>query len=81
MLIDEARITIKGGNGGDGLVHFYSDAFRPKGGPDGGKGGDGGNLYFKVALISFVIPKNLPLKMVKKVVPTIVLVGMAKMLF
>jgi len=47
MLIDEARITIKGGNGGDGLVHFYSDAFRPKGGHDGGKGGDGGNLYFK----------------------------------
>ncbi len=47
MLIDEAQITIKGGNGGDGIVHFYSDGSRPKGGPDGGKGGDGGNLYFK----------------------------------
>jgi GTP-binding protein len=47
MLIDEVRITIKGGDGGDGIVHFYSDAFRPKGGPDGGIGGDGGSVYFE----------------------------------
>ena len=47
MLIDEVRITIKGGDGGNGVVHFYSDAFRPKGGPDGGIGGDGGSVFFE----------------------------------
>ncbi|HQI12972.1 GTPase ObgE [Candidatus Shapirobacteria bacterium] len=47
MLIDEVSIIAKAGNGGSGLVHFYSDGSRPKGGPDGGRGGDGGDLYFK----------------------------------
>lgn len=47
MLIDEVAIKIKAGDGGDGRVHFYHDAFRPKGGPDGGKGGDGGSVYFE----------------------------------
>lgn len=47
MLIDEVEIKIKAGDGGDGRVHFYHDAFRPKGGPDGGKGGDGGSVYFE----------------------------------
>lgn len=47
MLIDEVRITIKGGDGGNGIVHFYSDAFRPKGGPDGGNGGNGGSVFFE----------------------------------
>ena len=40
MLIDEVKIVIKSGNGGNGLAHLYSDGSRPKGGPDGGKGGD-----------------------------------------
>jgi GTP-binding protein len=47
MLIDEVHITIKGGDGGKGIVHFYNDAFRPKGGPDGGNGGEGGSVYFE----------------------------------
>lgn len=47
MLIDEVHITIKGGDGGNGIVHFYNDAFRPKGGPDGGSGGNGGSVYFE----------------------------------
>lgn len=47
MLIDEVHVTIKAGNGGNGTVHFYSDAFRPKGGPDGGEGGKGGDIYFE----------------------------------
>jgi len=47
MLIDEVHITIKGGDGGNGIVHFYNDAFRPKGGPDGGNGGHGGSVFFE----------------------------------
>lgn len=47
MLIDEVHIIIKGGDGGNGIVHFYNDAFRPKGGPDGGNGGHGGSVYFE----------------------------------
>jgi len=47
MLTDEVRIKIKGGDGGDGIVSFYNDAFRPKGGPDGGIGGDGGSVFFE----------------------------------
>lgn len=47
MLIDEVKITLQAGKGGDGLVHFYTDRWRPKGGPDGGNGGDGGNVYFR----------------------------------
>lgn len=46
MLIDEARITIKAGNGGDGKVNFKSNRQTLKGGPDGGDGGDGGSIYF-----------------------------------
>jgi len=47
MLIDEVHIIIKGGDGGNGLVHLYSDAWRPKGGPDGGNGGNGGSVFFE----------------------------------
>lgn len=47
MLIDEVHISIKAGDGGNGLVHFYSDRSRPKGGPDGGYGGQGGSVYFE----------------------------------
>jgi GTP-binding protein len=47
MLIDDVEITIRAGKGGDGLVHFFTDRWRPKGGPDGGNGGDGGSVYFR----------------------------------
>jgi len=47
MLIDDVEITIRGGKGGDGLVHFFTDRWRPKGGPDGGNGGNGGSVYFR----------------------------------
>ena len=46
MLIDEVRIKIKAGDGGDGMMHFYRDRHRPKGGPDGGNGGRGGDVFF-----------------------------------
>ena len=46
MFIDQASIYIKAGNGGHGCVSFRREKFIPKGGPDGGDGGRGGNLYF-----------------------------------
>lgn len=48
MFIDEAKISIKAGNGGNGAVSFRRELFVPKGGPDGGDGGDGGNVIVKV---------------------------------
>lgn len=46
--VDQAIITIKAGNGGDGAVSFRREKYIPKGGPDGGDGGNGGNVYMVV---------------------------------
>jgi len=45
---DTADIYVKGGAGGDGMVHFRREKYRPKGGPDGGDGGDGGSVIIMV---------------------------------
>jgi len=45
MFVDEARIRVKGGDGGRGCVSFRREPFVPRGGPDGGDGGDGGSVY------------------------------------
>lgn len=45
--VDEARIFVKAGDGGNGSVHFRREKFIPKGGPDGGDGGDGGSVVLR----------------------------------
>lgn len=45
MFYDEVNVTLKAGKGGDGCFSFRRAKYEPKGGPDGGEGGRGGNVY------------------------------------
>ncbi|HSQ97194.1 MAG TPA: GTPase ObgE [Rickettsiales bacterium] len=47
QFIDEAVITVKAGNGGNGAISFRRAKYVPKGGPDGGDGGKGGDIIIK----------------------------------
>ncbi len=46
MFYDEAKIYVRSGNGGDGMIGFRREAHVPLGGPDGGDGGQGGDIVF-----------------------------------
>ena len=48
MFTDKAKIYIKAGNGGNGAIAFHREKYVAAGGPDGGDGGKGGNVIFRV---------------------------------
>ncbi len=63
MFTDYAKITVKSGDGGNGAMTFRREKYVAAGGPDGGDGGRGGNVYFTVdpdsnTLIDFRFKKN-----------------------
>lgn len=63
MFLDFATVFVKAGNGGDGVVSFHTEKYVAKGGPDGGDGGKGGDIVFKVdnnssTLIDFRFAKH-----------------------
>lgn len=47
VFVDEAVIYVQAGKGGDGCLSFRREKYIPKGGPDGGNGGDGGSVYLQ----------------------------------
>jgi GTP-binding protein len=48
MFIDRVKVEVRAGNGGHGCVSFHREKFAPRGGPDGGNGGTGGDVVFYV---------------------------------
>ena len=47
MFVDEVKVFARAGHGGKGCVAFCREAYRPKGGPDGGNGGRGGSVILQ----------------------------------
>jgi len=48
MFVDEVEIHVRSGKGGDGMLHFHREKYVSRGGPDGGDGGKGGDVYLEV---------------------------------
>lgn len=50
MFVDKVKVSVKAGDGGNGVVSFRKEKFVDKGGPDGGDGGNGGDVLFEASL-------------------------------
>lgn len=67
MFIDYVKVNVKAGNGGNGAITFHREKYVDSGGPDGGNGGLGGSVCFKVdkgmnTLLNFRYTKNIVAK-------------------
>src|SRR5207244_12588908 len=49
MFIDQVKIFVKAGDGGNGVCSFRREKYVPRGGPDGGDGGNGGDILLKAS--------------------------------
>ena len=63
MFVDQVKVYARAGHGGPGCVSFRREAFEPKGGPDGGNGGRGGNVILEAShdlnnlIAQFYVPR------------------------
>ena len=58
MFVDQARISIKAGDGGDGAVSFHREKYVAAGGPDGGDGGKGGDVELQKSNVLLLGPSG-----------------------
>ena len=65
QFVDEAQVNVRGGDGGAGSMSFRREAHVPRGGPDGGDGGKGGDVILRAdrnvaSLLAFPRPPRPP---------------------
>ena len=60
QFVDESQLNVRGGDGGAGAISFRREAHVPRGGPDGGDGGAGGDVILQA-------DRNVDFKVIKKV--------------